>query len=247
VPNPDRNNKKTSTTDEDCPPQENCVEKWVEKTLHVSARASAGAIEIPVAFKKLVCEGDLEEDPQMDCDELLKALKGSIDEGGVPGMMGLSNTILQNLAKQKVARSGNPTTNPDWCDDCEERLIKASAYVTEQPAPGSKPFKVKVKMLVCETDADPTIDCEEVLRALGAGLRAKRKARTLNGLSESSRYTGTNVPPPQSTKTASNSGGEFDKEANRIDPTREQAQQAGIPWWAWVMIGSAAYYASRKL
>jgi hypothetical protein len=226
--------KKDDTTGEDCPPPENCVEKWVDKTLHVSARPSPGAIEIPVAFKKIICEGDMEEDPQMDCDELLKALKGSIEEGGVPGMMGLSQV----------------PQDPNWCDDCEERLVKASAYVTEEPAPGSKPFKVKVKVLVCETDADPDVDCEEVLRALGAGLRAKRKAKTLKGLSESSRVIGTNVTPQQPTMpnaptTAQNSGGEFDTEANKLDPTRAKAQQAGFPWWMWLVLGGTAAYVYR--
>lgn len=207
--------------DEDCPPPENCEEKWITKTLYVSARPVENAIEIPVAFKKLVCEGESADDPEVDCEELLRALEDSVKSGSVPGMMGLS------------AYTGDYP--PDWCKDCEEKLVKASAYVTEYAVAGSKPFKVKVKVLVCETGAEPTIDCDEVIKALGAGMRGK-KGRTMNGLSEATAIN----------KKAAKPGEEFDTEADTLDPTR-RATQAGFPWWMWLVIGGGVVYAARKL
>lgn len=212
---------KQQQSDEDCPPPENCEERWIDKTLYVSARPVDNAIEIPVAFKKLVCEGESTDDPEVDCEELLRALQESVKSGSVPGMMGLS------------AYTGDYP--PDWCKDCEEKLVKASAYVTEYAVSGSKPFKVKVKVLVCETGAEPTIDCEEVIKALGAGLRGK-KGRAINGLSEAT---------ATSTKTAK-PGEEFDTEADSLDPSR-RAMQAGFPWWLWIVIGGGVVYAARKL
>lgn len=209
--------------DEDCPPPENCVEKWIDKTLYVSSRPVENAIEIPVAFKKLVCEGETTDDPEVDCEELLRALQESISSG--QGVNGLS------------AYTGDYP--PDWCKDCQEKLVKASAYVTEYAVAGSKPFKVKVKVLVCETGAEPTIDCEEVIKALGAGMRGKR-GRTINGLSEA---TATNQSTASQTAT---SGQEFDTEAATLDPSR-RAMQAGFPWWMWLVIGGGVVYAARKL
>lgn len=212
---------KQKQQDEDCPPPENCEEKWITKTLYVSARPVENAIEIPVAFKKLVCEGESADDPEVDCEELLRALEDSVKSGSVPGMMGLS------------AYTGDYP--PDWCKDCEEKLVKASAYVTEYAVAGSKPFKVKVKVLVCETGAEPTIDCDEVIKALGAGMRGK-KGRTMNGLSEATAIN----------KKAAKPGEEFDTEADTLDPTR-RATQAGFPWWMWLVIGGGVVYAARKL
>ena len=211
---------KQQQQDEDCPPPENCEEKWIDKTLYVSARPVKDAIEIPVAFKKLVCEGESTDDPEVDCEELLRALQESVKSGSVPGMMGLSQVP-----------SDYP---PDWCKDCEEKIVKASAYVTDYATAGSKPFKVKVKVLVCETGAEPTVDCEEVIKALGAGMRSK-KGRAMNGLSEAT-----------ATRKTAKAGEEFDTEADNIDPTRK-AMQAGFPWWMWLVIGGGVVYAARKL
>lgn len=226
---------KTSTRDEvtpkvpdtDCPPPDNCTEKWIDKTLYVSAKPVKDAIEIPVAFKKLVCEGESTEDPQVDCEELLKALEQSVSEGQVPGMVNGLGAVPANYP-------------PDWCKDCEEKLVKASAYVTDFAVSGSKPFKVKVKVLVCETSAEPKIDCEEVIKALGAGMRAK-KMKTVNGLSEASMTTSNAA----SSKGAT-SGKEFDEEANRVTPGKE-VKQASFPWWMWLILGGTALYAARKL
>jgi len=215
------------TPDTDCPPPDNCTEKWIDKTLYVSAKPVKDAIEIPVAFKKLVCEGESTEDPQVDCEELLKALEESVSEGQVPGMVNGLGAVPANYP-------------PDWCKDCEEKLVKASAYVTDYSVSGSKPFKVKVKVLVCETSAEPKIDCDEVVKALGAGMRAK-KMKTVNGLSEASMDTSNGA----STKGAA-SGKEFDEEANRVTPGTE-VKQAGFPWWMWLILGGTALYAARKL
>lgn len=210
---------KQQQQDDDCPPPENCEEKWIDKTLYVSARPVENAIEIPVAFKKLVCEGEATDDPEVDCEELLRALQESVQSGSVPGMMGLSQADYP----------------PDWCKDCEEKVVKASAYVTEYAVAGSKPFKVKVKVLVCETGAEPTVDCEEVIKALGAGMRNK-KGRPMNGLAEATAVARKTAKP----------GEEFDTEANEIDPSRK-AMQAGFPWWMWLVIGGGVVYAARKL
>jgi len=213
------------TPDTDCPPPDNCTEKWVEKTLYVSSKPNKDAIEIPVAFKKLVCEGESTEDPQVDCEELLKALQESVSEGQVPGMVNGLGAVPANLP-------------PDWCKDCEEKLVKASAYVTDYAVKGSKPFKVKVKVLVCETSADPKIDCEEVVKALGAGLRSK-KSKTVNGLSEATIDT-------SKSSDSKSSGKEFDEEEKRLTPEK-QVQAAGFPWWMWLVLGGTAVYAARKL
>ena len=211
---------KTSTDtqegDTDCPPPENCTEKWIDKTLYVSPNPSKDSIEIPVAFKKLVCEGDTTEDPQLDCDELLRALEESIKQGTVPSVV-----------------NGLGELPPDWCKDCEERLVRAFAYVTDYAVAGSRPFKVKVKVLVCETSAEPQVDCEEVIRALGAGMRRRRG---VNGLSEA---TGT------STKKSSE-GREFDAEANTLDPNRRTQLAVTQWWWALLLLGGAAVYAARR-
>jgi hypothetical protein len=221
------------TPDEDCPPPDNCTEKWVDKTLYVSAKPTKDAIEIPVAFKKLVCEGESTEDPQVDCEELLKALQQSVNEGQVPGMVNGLGAVPANYP-------------PDWCKDCEEKLVKASAYVTDYAATGSKPFKVKVKVLVCETSAEPKIDCEEVVKALVTGMRAKKK-KTLSGLSEAKTQASSSNA---ASGDESSSGNEFDKEAGTINPNGESntvKQQAGFPWWMWLILGGTALYAARKL
>lgn len=211
------------TPDTDCPPPDNCTEKWVDKTLYVSAKPVKDAIEIPVAFKKLVCEGESTEDPQVDCEELLKALQESVSEGQVPGMVNGLGAVPANYP-------------PDWCKDCEEKLVKASAYVTDYAVTGSKPFKVKVKVLVCETNAEPKINCDEVVKALVAGMKAK-KSKSVNGLSEAA--------SAQSGAEATE-GNEFDREAGQVTETK-QVQEAGFPWWMWVVLGGAALYAARKL
>lgn len=214
---------KKTTTDSDCPPPDNCTEKWVDKTLYVSAKPVKDAIEIPVAFKKLVCEGESTEDPQIDCEELLKALEQSVSEGQVPGMVNGLGAVPANYP-------------PDWCKDCEEKLVKASAYVTDFAVAGSKPFKVKVKVLVCETNAEPKIDCDEVVKALVNGMRAKR-TKTVNGLSEAT---------ATSSENDGSSGNEFDREAGQ-ETEKMDVKQAGFPWWLWLVLGGTALYAARKL
>lgn len=222
---------KKTTTDSDCPPPDNCTEKWVDKTLYVSAKPSKDAIEIPVAFKKLICEGESTDDPQIDCEELLKALEASVNEGEVPGMMNGLSAVTANYP-------------PDWCKDCEEKLVKASAYVTDYAVTGSKPFKVKVKVLVCETTAEPKINCDEVVKALGAGMRSKGM-KALSGLAEATMTTDNSKTSGGSIATAS-SGKEFDDEAGRVTPG-SNVQQAGFPWWMWLVLGGTAVYAARKL
>lgn len=224
------------TPDTDCPPPDNCTEKWVDKTLYVSAKPVKDAIEIPVAFKKLICEGESTDDPQIDCEELLKALEASVNEGEVAGMMNGLSAVTANYP-------------PDWCKDCEEKLVKASAYVTDYSVSGSKPFKVKVKVLVCETTAEPKIDCDEVVKALGAGMRSKGM-KAMSGLAEAKMDTSGNAA---SSNTASGkaiataaSGKEFDDEADRMTPGMK-VQQAGFPWWMWLVLGGTAVYAARKL
>lgn len=219
------------TPDTDCPPPDNCTEKWVDKTLYVSAKPSKDAIEIPVAFKKLICEGESTDDPQIDCEELLKALEASVNEGEVPGMMNGLSAVTANYP-------------PDWCKDCEEKLVKASAYVTDYAVTGSKPFKVKVKVLVCETTAEPKINCDEVVKALGAGMRSKGM-KALSGLAEATMTTDNSKTSGGSIATAS-SGKEFDDEAGRVTPG-SNVQQAGFPWWMWLVLGGTAVYAARKL
>ena len=223
--------ERKTTTDSDCPPPDNCTEKWVDKTLYVSAKPAKDAIEIPVAFKKLVCEGESTDDPQIDCEELLKALEASVTEGEVPGMMNGLSAVTANYP-------------PDWCKDCEEKIVKASAYVTDYAVTGSKPFKVKVKVLVCETTAEPKINCDEVIKALGAGMRSKGM-KALSGLAEAKMTSQESANSGRAIASAS-SGKEFDDEAGRMTPG-SNVQQAGFPWWMWLVLGGTALYAARKL
>lgn len=240
----------------DCPPQENCTEKWVEKILYVSAQPQSGAIEIPVAFEKLICEGESQEDPQIDCDELLEALQQSVDEGGVPGMMnGLSSTIfnadLPPLGVPTLGPAGTVTPPPpdDWCQNCTTKLVKAVAYVTDSPGTNSKPFKVKIKVLVCETDANPKIDCAEVITALKTGMKAGG-IKALSGLRGLSNASTTTSPAFSAGSAVAQAGRNFDEEALRLDQTQEgqyQVQEAGMPWWGWAIIAGAGLYAVKNV
>lgn len=238
------------TPDTDCPPPDNCTEKWVDKTLYVSAKPVKDAIEIPVAFKKLICEGESTDDPQIDCEELLKALEASVNEGEVAGMMNGLHSITTLITSQRPnlvgtsRRTSTANYPPDWCEDCEEKLVKASAYVTDYSVSGSKPFKVKVKVLVCETTAEPKIDCDEVVKALGAGMRSKGM-KAMSGLAEAKMDTSGNAASGNAIATAA-SGKEFDDEADRMTPGMK-VQQAGFPWWMWLVLGGTAVYAARKL
>lgn len=242
----------------DCPPQENCTEKWVEKILYVSAQPSSGAIEIPVAFEKMICEGESSEDPQIDCDELLEALQQSVDEGGVPGMMnGLSadifNADLPPLGVPTLGPTGTVTPPPpsDWCENCTTKLVRAMAYVTDSPTTASKPFKVKIKVLVCETDANPKIDCAEVIAALKTGMKANgiKALSGLRGLSNAITEAST-TGAFSAGKATAQIGRDFDDEALRLDQSREsdyQIQEAGMPWWIWLLIGGAGLYAIKNV
>lgn len=261
--------EKKTTNAGDCPPAENCQERTVQKTLYVSARPVSGAIEIPVAYERLVCEGDSPEPPEIDCDDLLKALKQSVDQGGVPGfetMNGLgfamptqmtmaAETPLQAMAppqlpvvpspsmppaQMAVIGSGNfgggssrPITSPgrstsnvpdDWCRDCTTTLVRAIAYVSDRPTSGSVPFKVGMKVIVCDAAGDPKIDCQDVVKALQAGIKAK-KYSALNGLSSA-------MPMPNDFT--------LDKAAQQIEKGPYQGStSSNKSWLPWALAGAA--------
>lgn len=238
----------TTSSAEDCPPPENCTERLIPKTIYVSARPVDGAIEIPVAYKKLICEGESSQPPEIDCDELLQALKQAVGDGQVPGMTVQGLGLLPNDTGTAPTSGGTaPNYPPDWCKDCEERLVKATAYVTDKPVDGAVPFTVKMKVLVCESKPDPTIDCAEVVQALTNGIKSKgwSALNGLAGLSGSRRYRRRGLRglgEAQTTATASSGimPGEpnfsFDAEATKLP----NADQAGFPWWAAVLLGGAA-------
>jgi len=264
----------TPATDEDCPPPENCVERWVERTIYVSTKPSSGAIEIPVSFEKIVCEGEADQAPEIDCDELLMALQASVEQqGGMNGLAGprrrrrgmgfigtpvptspvtnndasITDTSFNN--REDFIMGGGVTppppagnVPPDWCKNCERRLVKATAYVTETQTPGSQPFKVRVKVLVCETTANPKIDCAEVVEALQRGLKGRAlggATRPMNGLRglaglaglANASTTGPVTTPPILPPIATPS---------------QSTTMAGMPWWLLAVAGIGVGYAILK-
>ena len=248
-----------STTD--CPPPENCQERLVNKTVYVSARPVDGAIEIPVAYKKYICEGDSVQPPEIDCDELLNALKQAVSSGDVPGMTMQGLGLLPSIPTGDISIGSTTTTQPsgpeqsyapDWCKDCREVMVKATAYVTDKQVEGAVPFNVKMKVLVCETSPDPTIDCDQVVQALQAGFKAK-KWSALNGLS-SPRYPRrrglAEAVTTTGTKKATSSRimpGEpdfsFDAEAARLAPIDSGSS---FPWWAVAIAAAGGLYFLTK-
>ena len=247
----------------DCPPPQNCEYRDVPKTLYVSAKPSSGAIEIPVAYERIVCEGDAPEPAQIDCDDLLQALKQAVDDGGAQDLNRLAPqpqqlppgdaapSMVMNQGQMPVLAPMGPLTvnglgfspgSPilggkrsigggtastssqvpdDWCQDCTTKLVRATAYVTDKPRSGAVPFTVKMKVMVCDTQGAPKIDCATAVKALQEGIQQKGYS-ALNGL-------GSAMPMPDDFT--------LDRAAEQVEAGtfQQQQQQKKTNWLPWAL------------